>query len=187
VIFLNNLTTYKKTIIIACIASIALGILLHFAYDWTYENKIVGLVAPVNESVWEHLKLILIPFTIFSIVFYFYTKQKFSNMLLATFLGNVVGMFVTVVLYYLGTMLFGNENMVFNIITFVVGVIASYTVLYLSIYNTEFLEETKDSTLVGACALSLLVAVFIIGTVYPIKMELTRDPKSSTYGIFEDV
>ena len=118
-IFLNNLTTYKKTIIIACIVSIALGILLHFAYDLTNENRIIGLVAPVNESVWEHLKLILIPFTIFSIAFYFYTKQKFSNMLLATFLGNIVGMFVTVTLYYLGTMLFGNDNMVFNIITFI--------------------------------------------------------------------
>ena len=184
---MNNLTTYKKTIVIACIVSIALGILLHFAYDFTNENKIVGLVAPVNESVWEHLKLILIPFTIFSIAFYFYTKQKFSNMLLATFLGNIAGMFVTVVLYYLGTMLFGNENMVFNIITFVLGVITSYAVLYLSIYNTEFLEETKDSTLVGTCALSLLLAAFLIGTVYPIRMELTRDPKSSTYGIFKDV
>lgn len=184
---MNNLTTYKKTIIIACIVSIALGILLHFAYDFTNQNRIVGLVAPVNESVWEHLKLILIPFTIFSIAFYFYTKQKFSNMLLATFFGNIAGMFVTVSLYYLGTMLFGSENMVFNIITFVLGVITSYTVLYLSIYNTEFLEETKDSSLVGACALSLLIAMFIIGTVYPVRMELTRDPKSSTYGIFKDV
>ena len=91
---MNNLTTYKKIIVIACIVSIALGILLHFAYDFTNQNRIVGLVAPVNESVWEHLKLILIPFTIFSIAFYFYTNQKFSNMLLLTFLGNIVGMFV---------------------------------------------------------------------------------------------
>lgn len=182
---MKTLITYKKIIIVACIVSIVLGILLHFAYDFTNENNIVGLVAPVNESVWEHLKLILIPFTIFSIFFYFYTKQKFSNMLLATFLGNVVGMFVTAVLYYLGTLLFRNDNMVFNIIAFALGVISAYTVLYLSIYSTEFLEETKDSTLVGACALSLLVTAFIIGTVYPIKLELTRDPKSSTYGIFK--
>lgn len=184
---MNNLTTYKKTIIIACIVSIILGILLHFAYDFTNENKLIGLVVPVNESVWEHLKLILIPFSIFSIAFYFYTKQKFSNMLLATFLGNITGMFVTVTMYYLGTLLFENENMVYNIISFAIGVITSYAVLYLSIYNTEFLEETKDSSLVGACALSLLISAFIIGTVYPLRMELTKDPRSSTYGIFKNL
>lgn len=182
---MSNLTTYKKIIIIACIVSIFLGIAFHFAYDFTNENRIVGLFTPVNESVWEHLKLILIPFTIFSLAFYFYTNKKFSNMILATFLGNIVGMFVTVVLYYFGTKLFGNDNMVFNIIAFAIGVISSYLVLYFSIYNTEFLEETKDSTLVGTCALSLLLAMFLIGTVYPVKMELTRDPRTSTYGIFK--
>ena len=71
---MDNTITYKKIIIIACIVSILLGVFLHFAYDISGQNAIVGIFAPVNESVWEHLKLILIPFTLFSIAFYFYSK-----------------------------------------------------------------------------------------------------------------
>jgi len=34
-----------------------LGTLSHFFYDWSGQNIIVGMFCPVNESVWEHLKL----------------------------------------------------------------------------------------------------------------------------------
>ena len=34
---------------------------LHFAYEWSGENFIVSLVAPVNESIWEHLKMVYWP------------------------------------------------------------------------------------------------------------------------------
>lgn len=33
------------------------GILLHFLYDFSGKVLIVGIFAPINESVWEHLKL----------------------------------------------------------------------------------------------------------------------------------
>ena len=107
---MNNTITYKKVIIIACIASILIGVFLHFAYDISGQNTIVGILTPVNESVWEHLKLIFIPFTLFSVFFYFYTKQKFSNILLVSLFGNIVGMFVVTTLYYLGDAIFTNNN-----------------------------------------------------------------------------
>lgn len=184
---MDNTIPYKRIIIIACVVSILLGVFLHFAYDLANGNALVGIFAPVNESVWEHLKLIFIPFTLFSIAFYFYTKQKFSNMLLTTLFGNVVGMFVVTTLYYLGTMIFGTDNMIYNIIIYILGVMASYYVLYLGIYHKEFLEETKDSTLVGACALTLLFAIFILNTFSPIKFDMTRDPVTKTYGIHKVV
>ena len=184
---MDNTITYKKIIIIACIASILLGILFHFAYELSGDNTIVGIFTPVNESVWEHLKLILIPFTVFSIGFYFYTKQKFSNIFLTTLFGNIVGMFVVTTLYYLGTMLFSKDNMVYNIIIYAIGMMSSYFILYLGIYSDEFLEETKDSNLVGACVLTLLFAVFVMNTFFPIKLDLTRDPINKTYGIHKIV
>lgn len=180
---MNNTTPYKRIIIIACIISILSGVFMHFAYDLSMNSSIVGIFAPVNESVWEHLKLILFPFTSFSIVFYFYTKQKFSNMLLTTLFGNIVGMFTVTVLYYLGTVLFSSENMIYNIISYVIGMIVAFTVFYLGIYHKEFLEETKNSTVLGACALTLLFAIFITNTFSPIKLDITRDPATNTYGI----
>lgn len=38
----------------------ALGTALHFFYDW-FPNPLVGVIAPVGESVWEHLKLLYWP------------------------------------------------------------------------------------------------------------------------------
>lgn len=38
-----------------------LGTLLHFTYEWSQNNAIVGLFSAVNESTWEHLKLLFFP------------------------------------------------------------------------------------------------------------------------------
>ena len=43
------------------------GTLMHFIYEWSGNNKIVALFAPVNESPWEHLKLLFFPFVIYGI------------------------------------------------------------------------------------------------------------------------
>ena len=182
-----NTITYKKIITIACIISILLGVFLHFAYDLSSDNTVVALFAPVNESVWEHLKLIFIPFTLFSIIFYFYTKQKFSNILLVTLLGNIAGMFIVTILYYLGTKIFSSDNMIYNIIIYAIGMIVAYLVIYLGIYNIVFLEETKNSSIIGACALALLFTVFVVNTFSPIKINITQDPITKTYGIHKIV
>ena len=50
----------KKRYIGAFLAAAAAGALLHFAYD-VLPVPLVGLFAPVNESVWEHLKLLFWP------------------------------------------------------------------------------------------------------------------------------
>lgn len=175
--------TYKRIIIIGCIIAIGLGMFLHFAYDLSYGNSLVGLFAPVNESVWEHLKLIFIPFTLFSLTLYFISKRKFSNMILATVFGNIVGMFTTVVLYYVGLYFFKQNNMIYNIIVLILGIVSAFSILYSAIYNKEFLEETADSTIIGTCTLVLLFAIFALSTYFPIRSELMKDPITKTYGI----
>lgn len=50
----------KKRFIIAAIAVSLLGTALHFLYD-LLPNCLSALISPVNESVWEHLKLLFWP------------------------------------------------------------------------------------------------------------------------------
>ena len=45
-----------------------LGVLFHFAYDFLGQSDIAGLFFPVNESIWEHLKLVLLPVILWWIV-----------------------------------------------------------------------------------------------------------------------
>lgn len=35
-----------------------LGTLLHFLFDWTNGSVIAALFSAVNESIWEHMKLL---------------------------------------------------------------------------------------------------------------------------------
>ncbi|MCB1222740.1 MAG: hypothetical protein KDK21_02220, partial [Mesotoga sp.] len=37
------------------------GTLLHMAYDWSGDDAIVGIFAPVNESIRELLKMVFTP------------------------------------------------------------------------------------------------------------------------------
>ena len=52
------------------------GTLLHFAYEWSGCNRLLGLFFPVSESTWEHMKLAFYPMLIFSVIFMvIYYKQ----------------------------------------------------------------------------------------------------------------
>lgn len=51
----------KKRYILAFVLTALGGAALHFAYE-LLPSPLVGLFAPVNESVWEHLKLLFWPF-----------------------------------------------------------------------------------------------------------------------------
>lgn len=50
------------------LAVLVFGFLLHFAYDWSGSSRVVAAVAPANESVWEHLKLVVVPVTVLGAV-----------------------------------------------------------------------------------------------------------------------
>lgn len=50
--------------------TLAAGNGLHFVYDWTGESVAAALFASVNESTWEHMKLLAVPWILFSLVEY---------------------------------------------------------------------------------------------------------------------
>lgn len=51
----------KRQLILTCIAAILAGFVLHFLYGW-FPNAVTALFSPVNESLWEHLKLVFWPY-----------------------------------------------------------------------------------------------------------------------------
>lgn len=57
-----------------------LGTLAHFFYEWSGENTFIGMFCPVNESVWEHLKLIYTPYLIWSIAESMILKRQKINL-----------------------------------------------------------------------------------------------------------
>jgi len=48
-------------VFISCAIISGLGSLFHFIYEWSNCLSVVGIIGAVNESVWEHLKILLWP------------------------------------------------------------------------------------------------------------------------------
>ena len=63
---------YHKADLPYITAVVVLGCLNHFIYEWTGESPISALFCPVNESVWEHLKLLFFPYLFVITFVYFY-------------------------------------------------------------------------------------------------------------------
>ena len=51
----------KRQLAVTWIAAILAGCVLHFLYEWL-PNAVTALFSPVNESLWEHVKLVFWPF-----------------------------------------------------------------------------------------------------------------------------
>ena len=64
----RNCTQIKKWEIAEFIFIAIVGTLLHFVYDWSGQNPAVGIIAPVSESTWEHLKLLFFPFLLLLVI-----------------------------------------------------------------------------------------------------------------------
>ena len=62
-------------IYIITIIEFVLGALMHFAYN-VFSNPIVAVIAPVNESIFEHLKLVLYPMLFVSLLVWYRYKNK---------------------------------------------------------------------------------------------------------------
>ena len=48
-------------------AALLLGNTLHFVYDWTGQARWAAYLAATNESTWEHMKLLAVPWVLWTI------------------------------------------------------------------------------------------------------------------------
>ena len=63
-------THWRRWEIVGLLWTLAAGNLLHFVYDWTGQSVAAGLFSAVNESTWEHMKLLAVPWILFSLAEY---------------------------------------------------------------------------------------------------------------------
>ena len=77
---------------------------LHFVYEWMGENRVVASVAPINESIWEHLKLVYWPILLYWLAGYILFKKRRNlsakRWFQAMALGITLSMVSIVVWYY---------------------------------------------------------------------------------------
>jgi len=174
---MNNISLLKFQII-STIFVLTAGVLLHFAYEWSGNNTFVGLFSAVNESTWEHLKLIFFPMIITLIIGSFIFKNDFSNYICAETIGILTAVLFTIILFYTYTGVIGKNYDFINIAIFFISVIFGEYITYKLTLN-NFTCNRYFYTII----LILLTFSFLIFTFNPPKIGLFKSPTDNSYGI----
>lgn len=107
---------------------VLLGIFLHFAYELSGENPIVGLFSLVNESIWEHLKLVFFPMLVLTLWDMFTTQRNNLCFLPARTLSTLSGMAFVVIVYYTVTGVLGFQTAFINILIYLLSILVVFLV-----------------------------------------------------------
>jgi len=167
-------------------AAFILGTVLHFLYDWTGKSTVAGIFSPVNESIWEHLKLPFWPLLIWWIVGYFLLGKKGGASRARWFSAAAVSLWVSVlfviVVHYTYEGVFGGDTMLVDILAMLAGIALGQLLAY-NLYKRN--PDMKGGFFILALiAILLLLAAIVAFTFAPPKIPLFMDTQSKTYGIY---
>lgn len=156
-----------------------LGTLLHFIYDWSGQSILIAPFSGVNESTWEHMKLLYFPLLIFAIIqncFFLDVKSFWCIKIIGTFTGLIS---IPTIFYTLNGA-FGKTPDFLNITIFFVSAAIAFHV------ETYLFKKEKTFCSLPKTALLLLIsigALFVIFTFYPPQIPIFQDPIGGFYGI----
>ncbi len=156
------------------IFTIVIGTLLHFIYELSLENPIAGVFGSVNESTWEHLKLLFWPMFFYTLIGYFIFGKKYENYFTAVLKGIIVGLLTIIIIFYTYTGIIGTNLLLLDILTFIVGVVFAFIKMYNNIISLDtdqrnsFVMNSKISFLI----IILIAILFIVFTFFPPKLGL---------------
>lgn len=155
------------------------GTLLHFLYGWLGEAVWVAPFSGVNESTWEHMKLLFWPMLLFAVVqsFFFKDRRDFWCIKLR---GILLGMVLIPMLFYTCNGVVGKSPDWFNIAIFFVAAAAVY------MYEARLFEGSRvrcGSQKWAMAALGVPAVLFVVFTFFPPEIGLFLDPLTGGYGI----
>lgn len=153
----------KRYLIIGTIFVIILGTLSHFFYDWSNNNFVVGFFSPVNESTWEHMKLVFLPMLLFSLIANYRLKSIYPCITSSLLFGILLGTSLIPIFFYTYTGILGYNVLVLDLITFILAVICSFS----SVYRLTLSCRMQNHTTILFIAVCVVFVCFILFTVYP--------------------
>ena len=160
---------------------ILLGSILHFTFELSGGNPVVGAFSAVNESVWEHLKLVFWPALLFMFIEHVLQRKKvINNFALAKTAGIYLAIVIIPIVFYSYTAITGESIFLLDIATFIFAVIVGQLLSYRLLTFRKLSEGFNRISLV---LLVLLGIAFVLFTFYPPQLIVFRDPITGKYGI----
>ena len=154
------------------------GTLLHFAYDWSHQNKRVGVIAAVNESTWEHTKIAIFPMFVTMFVDGFWWSNT-PNYFIGKLLSIVAVMILISALFY-GYRAFAPKSiLVVDIAIFYIAIFAGQALFY---WATKWSDCGAMWNFLALDGIFALFAATMVMTCLPIRNFIFKDPITKKYG-----
>ena len=130
----------------------------HFLYDWL-PNSLFSIFFPVNESIWEHMKLIYTSFVFYGIFDYILLRKNkinFNNFLVQLFLIPIIAIFIYLIIFIPIYKMIG-ENMIISI-----GLLAVVILIeqILSYFILQY-KEIKYQNIIGIIGIILIYIMLL--------------------------
>lgn len=108
--------------------TIAVGTIMHYVYEWSGNSFLVGLIAPVNESTWEHMKLLFFPMLVAGIFLTYRLRNTYSNISVGLSIGLLLGTWLIPFLFYTYTGILGFHVLWMDIAVFLLSALIAFIV-----------------------------------------------------------
>lgn len=155
------------------------GTLLHFLYDWLGKAVWIAPFSGVNESTWEHMKLLFWPMLLFAVIQSFFFRDR-ENFWCVKLRGTLLGLGLIPVLFYTYNGVIGKSPDWLNIAIFFISAAIAY------IYEARRFHARKTpckSSLLAIGSLGLIALLFVLFTFATPEIGIFKDPLTGTYGI----
>jgi hypothetical protein len=156
-----------------------LGTFNHFLYNWTGKTKIGSLFFAVNESTWEHMKLIVFPYLLWCIIIYPYYKTNLNF-----FFSQVVGLLIMLlfipVFFYGYRYFLQKDNFILDILDFILAIAIGEYIGYQLLINCNV---SNIVNLISEILLILIIIAFLVLTRHPLNNFLFVDPITKKIGV----
>lgn len=165
--------------VVGVIVAFVLCFPLHFLYD-KFPNFITSIFAPVNESIWEHMKILfgsIITAGIIQKIIMLLKKEKINNICFSNFIGAISSIPIFLIMFLPIYNIIG-ENMIVIITIMFIAIVISEIISYVIMNKRDYKMENKT------IFLALIVyMIFLVLTYYPLEINLFLDKKELIYGI----
>ena len=158
-----------------------LGTLLHFLYDWSGGSPLIAAFSGVNESTWEHMKLLFFPMFLYSMVQLCFLGRNYPNFPAVRLVSTLTGLLLIPVLFYTYAGVLGKLVDWVNISIFFLSALGAFAVDFRLLrrgrLNAPWLQLLSFAMM---CALAFL---FVWCTFHPPQLGLWRDPVTGLTGV----
>lgn len=159
----------------------ALGTALHFTYDWSGGWEVAAAFSAVNESTWEHMKLLFFPVFVFSVVQMCLLGRNYPNFLAVRAASVLAGTALIPILFYTYTGILGYHIMWADILVFLLADLGMFALDFHLLQRGRLTAGWQQ--MLGLLALWGLAFLFVYFTFQPPEMALWKDAAAGIYGI----